>query len=293
MWQTQIFGYTLYQLVWFFTIYSFLGWCCEVCFCTILTGKWVNRGFLNGPVCPIYGFGMLILLAGLTPLRHNLPLLFLGSTVLASALELATGFVLKKLFHTSWWDYSDQKFQIGGYICLKFSLLWGVGGTAVMCLLQPAVQALVGVVPAAVGQALAVPVLALFLCDAAVTVKAIAKLNQNLGEIERITQALHGATDLLAQGLGGNALAAQEKLGEAQEKLEEGQVALMERTADAGEALQKTRLELEARLDVLRADLRDHGAFGVRRLLRAFPRMRSSRYADALEAIKQKFNDLF
>ena len=113
-----------------------LGWCLEVCFCTINTGQFVNRGFLNGPVCPIYGFGMVLVIVALTGFSGNLPALFLGGMVLTSAIELAGGWALKKLFHTSWWDYSDQPFNIGGYICLKFSLAWGLCVVVVMrCLL--------------------------------------------------------------------------------------------------------------------------------------------------------------
>ncbi|MEG2288273.1 MAG: putative ABC transporter permease, partial [Ruthenibacterium sp.] len=72
-------GLTLYEIFWYFVIYSFLGWCLEVCFCTIDTGELVNRGFLNGPICPIYGFGMLAVLFALLPLRNKLLLLFLGA----------------------------------------------------------------------------------------------------------------------------------------------------------------------------------------------------------------------
>ena len=117
---------TFYDLLWYFTIYSFLGWCSEVIFATVTTGKFVNRGFLNGPVCPIYGFGMVLVLAILTPVQQSGLALFFGGMILASALELAGGWALKKIFHTTWWDYSDQPFNLGGYICLKFSLAWGV-----------------------------------------------------------------------------------------------------------------------------------------------------------------------
>ena len=98
----------LYDYLFYFVVYSFIGWCTEVCFCSVSTGKFVNRGFLNGPVCPIYGFGMVIVIYILTPVTENVFLLFFGSMILASALELVTGWALKKLFHTSWWDYSDK-----------------------------------------------------------------------------------------------------------------------------------------------------------------------------------------
>ena len=86
----------------------------------------MNRGFLNGPVCPIYGFGMIIVLFALTPLQHSILLLYIGGVILPSALELVGGWALYKLYHTRWWDYSDFPFNIGGYICLEFCLLWGV-----------------------------------------------------------------------------------------------------------------------------------------------------------------------
>ena len=126
--------------IWYFFIYAFLGWCVEVVFHTITTGRWVNRGFLNGPVCPIYGVGMVLVLLALWPLRHNLFVLFLGSVVLTSTLELITGWVLKTLFHTTWWDYSDEPFQLGGYICLRFSLAWGVGGVFMVRIIHPVVH---------------------------------------------------------------------------------------------------------------------------------------------------------
>ena len=134
---------TFYDLLWYFTIYSFLGWCSEVIFATVTTGKFVNRGFLNGPVCPIYGFGMIIVLFTLSPLADNLLLLYIGGVILPSVLELAGGWALYKLYHTRWWDYSDFPFNIGGYICLEFSLLWGVGTVVVMKAVHPVIAGFV------------------------------------------------------------------------------------------------------------------------------------------------------
>lgn len=115
----------MYQLLWIFFIYAFLGWCTEVSYAALKTGRFVNRGFLNGPVCPVYGFGVVIVLWVLEPLRGNLLLLFLGSVALTSLLEWLTGFVLERLFHQRWWDYSQEPFNLGGYICLRFSIAWG------------------------------------------------------------------------------------------------------------------------------------------------------------------------
>ena len=114
---TMVCGFSLYQILAFFLIYSCLGWCLEVIYAAVSTGQLVNRGFLNGPVCPIYGFGMIIVLFTLSPLADNLLLLYIGGVILPSVLELAGGWALYKLYHTRWWDYSDFPFNIGGYIC--------------------------------------------------------------------------------------------------------------------------------------------------------------------------------
>ena len=148
---TMVCGFSLYQILAFFLIYSCLGWCLEVIYAAVSTGQLVNRGFLNGPVCPIYGFGMIIVLFTLSPLADNLLLLYLGGVILPSVLELVGGWALYKLYHTRWWDYSDFPFNIGGYICLEFSLLWGVGTVVVMKAVHPVIAGFVEMVPQMVG----------------------------------------------------------------------------------------------------------------------------------------------
>ena len=85
-----------YELLWIFIIYAFIGWCTEVSYAAVNRGIFVNRGFLNGPYCPIYGCGVVIVVAVLTPLKENLFFLFVGSFLLTSILEYITGFVLEK-----------------------------------------------------------------------------------------------------------------------------------------------------------------------------------------------------
>ncbi len=273
----------LYQAAWFFIIYAFLGWCVEVCFCTIVTNKWVNRGFLNGPVCPIYGFGMLIIVTSLTPLKHNPLLLFLGAMILCSLLELITGYLLKKLFHTSWWDYSDQKFQIGGYICLKFSLAWGLGGMAALYILHPLVAKLVGALQNNFGLILLAVCLILFVADGIVTVNTIAKLNRNLGEITRLTAMLHSASDTIAENLGENALSAHEKY-------EEKKAEMSQKKEAFSDSAQVKYTELSNKLNALREELQEAKMFGTARLIKAFPKIKSNQYAEALEEVRKHFH---
>ena len=98
------------EFAWIFLIYGFLGWCTEVIFAGVNSGKFVNRGFLNGPICPIYGFGVLTAAKLLQPFDENLLLLFIGSVLITTLLEYLTGFLLEKLFHQKWWDYSALPF---------------------------------------------------------------------------------------------------------------------------------------------------------------------------------------
>ena len=272
-----------YQILWFFTIYSFLGWCVEVCFCSIVTRKWVNRGFLNGPVCPIYGFGMLIIVTTLTPLKHNPILLFLGAMILCSVLELVTGYVLKKLFHTSWWDYSDEKFQIGGYICLKFSIMWGLGGMAALYILHPVVEKIVTAAQNRFGLVLLILCMVLFVADGIVTLNTIAKLNRNLGEITRLTKLLHSTSDTIAENLGENALSAYDKYEEKKAEFSQKKEAL-------SDTAQTRYSELTNKVNALRAELQEAKMFGTARLIKAFPKIKSNQYAEALEEIRKYFH---
>ena len=265
---------TLYALCWYFYLYSFLGWCAEVAFAACKTRQLVNRGFLNGPVCPIYGFGMLAAVTALGPVRSSLPALFFGGALLATALELVGGWALKTLFHARWWDYSDNPFNLGGYICLRFSLLWGVGVAAVMRLLHPAVELLVGrLLTNLPGAVLLGVCTGMFAADLIVTLITVTGLIRQLGELERLTALLHKSSDLLTKQVGGAALAADERISAGREKLEG-------RTGAA-------RAELEMRRDLLRAGILDR-QLGAQRLLRAFPTLKSSRYEDALRTLRQE-----
>lgn len=187
--------YSGYELLWIFFVYALLGWCTEVSYAALVTGKFVNRGFLNGPVCPIYGFGAAIIFLCLEPLKQNLLLLFLGSVLLTSLLELAAGFVLEKLFHQRWWDYSDEPFNLGGYICLRFSIAWGLIGLFVVDLLHPTVMLLVRLLPHTLGVVLLACFGAVIAVDLAATGSAIARLNRQLKQIDALAGRIRELSD--------------------------------------------------------------------------------------------------
>ena len=121
-----MYHYSLLQWMLFFYIYCFFGWIIESTYDSVCTGNWVNRGFMRGPVIPIYGTGAVIVLFAVIPFRTSPILVFIVGTVAASILEFVTGFVMERIYKVRYWDYSDKPFNLCGYICLFNSLCWGV-----------------------------------------------------------------------------------------------------------------------------------------------------------------------
>lgn len=122
-----------------FILYSVGGWIMETVLYMVVQRRVVKRGFLFGPLCPIYGVGAILATLTLYDRIDNIFLLFLIGMVMCTALEYVTHYVLEKLFHTTWWDYSNKRFNIKGRICLKNSLMFGVGIVLIVRVLQPAV----------------------------------------------------------------------------------------------------------------------------------------------------------
>lgn len=266
------------DLLMYFFIYAFLGWVVEVIYHAIVQHKLANRGFLNGMLCPIYGVGMVILIVFLEPIKSNLVLLFLGAVVLCSLLELITGFVLKTLFKQRWWDYSEEKFNIGGYICLKFSLCWGFAGVFAVAVLHSAVEKLVGLVPFEVTAVVVVILTVLTVIDIAATVIDITGFNKELTHIDEMGDMIKAISDEITK-------------------------MLYEESLDAEEAYMKRKLEIEqkkAELDALKAkaeskksEITEALTRGQKRMLRAFPNIKSVNHRDTMEEIKQKIASFF
>ena len=140
-------NYTFLETAAIFLIYAFVGWCTEVVYATLKHGRFVNRGFLIGPVCPIYGLGVLSVVMFLEPIKDDWGLLFLSSMVFTSAIEFIGGFILERLFNEKWWDYSEEHFNLKGYICLKFSIMWGLACVLVIDVVHPSVMAALRLIP--------------------------------------------------------------------------------------------------------------------------------------------------
>lgn len=187
--------YSLYELLFFFIIYSILGWCVEVTYEAVDMGKFVNRGFLNGPYCPIYGEGVIIVVLCLNPIKENLLLLYFGSLILTTALEFMTGFILEKIFHQKWWDYSDQHFNLMGYICPKFSLCWGFACLIVVRLIHPLIATAVGYIPTVVGVVILIVAYVGFTSDFIITVLGIMHIKKQIRVLENISAEMRNISD--------------------------------------------------------------------------------------------------
>ena len=266
----------LYQAAWIFLIYAFLGWCSEVAFAAVNKGKFVNRGFLNGPVCPIYGFGMLIVVTALWGLKGNLILLFLGSAALTTALEFVTGFVLEKFFHDKWWDYSDMPFNIKGYICLKFTVLWGLAATFIVGAVHRFVYMLIVKMPTVPGIILLSVFAAAFITDFVITVTELAKMPKKLGALLEAEKALRAISDKIGENISDTTIAAKEK---GSEIAVENKPKIDELKAEYEKKKQEFSAAFEKR------------NFVHRRIVKAFPNLKNGRYSAVYEraiALKKK-----
>ncbi|HPP31787.1 MAG TPA: putative ABC transporter permease [Soehngenia sp.] len=175
----------------YFIIYSILGWISEVLFHLYTEKKFINRGFLNGPWCPIYGTGAITMIILLNRLPHNPILIFLAGAILASLIELVTGIILEKLFGNRWWDYSDDKFNIKGYISLKFSILWGIATLILMQFIQPTIEMFLSNFSLPSLVIIHNILLVAFVVDVTLTISSLIELKNILMELRNIASELN------------------------------------------------------------------------------------------------------
>ena len=139
--------YTVFEWLLFFYTYSFLGWVFESCYVSIRKKRWVNRGFLKGPFLPIYGGGAVMMLFVSYPFKENLILTFFAGAVGATLLELVTGMLLEAIFKVRYWDYSNQKFNYKGHICLSSTIAWGFFTIGMNEVLHPGIIGILALLP--------------------------------------------------------------------------------------------------------------------------------------------------
>lgn len=263
--------YSLYELLWIFFLYAFLGWCSEVVFAAVKSGQFVNRGFLLGPVCPIYGLGVAFVLLLLLPLQENLAVLTLGSILITSALELLVGWLAEKLLHQRLWDYSTVPFNFKGYICLQFSLMWGLACLLVVRVFHPLIMALVGWIPHTLGLVLLGVFSAAFLADLILTLAAALKLPRQIRAAEELERLIRAVSDNLGEGLYD---------GVTKLDLEERRESLRGKK----EVMDAKKAELAEKLETYRAQFGRNRTY--RRLAKAFPHLQQQLHHRRLETIR-------
>ncbi len=308
---------SFYEIIWYFFIYAFLGWCTEVAFFAVKTGKFVNRGFLNGPVCPIYGFGLVIVILLLTPLSDGFLLLFAGSMVLTSAIEFATGWALEKIFHTRWWDYTNQRFNLKGYICLEFSIIWGFAATFVMKIVHPIIAAIVRKIPVPLGTVFLSAFFLLMLVDIVATVLAINNMQKNLRILSTMADEVRSFSDKIGESISDKTLVVKEgaedvfdrysDLAKMKRQHHNEEQALAEQHRAEEQALLETILSKEKerisenmevkteerriKLESIKSELGEK-LLAVkrryRRIFEAFPDLKSLDYQDIIEKLRKK-----
>lgn len=167
-----------------FLIYSFLGWVCETVFCSLAAKKFINRGFLSGPFCPIYGFGATFVLLLFSNLRGNLLVLFVASIIGTSALEYITSLILEKVFHLSLWDYSHRRWNLHGRICLRNSLLFGVMSVLMIEVIHPYVEKFLAALPEKLLLLCLLLLAVEFIGDTVMTIRALVEITRAAGRRE-------------------------------------------------------------------------------------------------------------
>ena len=255
---------SLYEAFAFFFIYSFLGWISEVVFHAFTRGEFANRGFLNGPVCPIYGVGVTVILLILGEWASKPWLVFLVGLAVPTAIELLAGWALEVFFHNKWWDYSSRRCNFKGYICLEFSILWGLAVVFVICVLHPAVKWFTSLIPDPYATIVISLLLAGFTADLIVTVLQLLKLNKKLKELDEVTRVMRIGSDAIGKRVAEAALVVDGKLDTAKEKLSSAR----EKTIDA--IVEKM----------------------PKRLLNAFPTLKSRANPDAVPLAKERVKKL-
>lgn len=164
----------------YFIIYSIIGWLIEVSSFFIEDKKFVNRGFLIGPVCPIYGYGVLLIILIIGTGETDLLTMFLKSIFICSLLEYFTSLVMEKLFKARWWDYSQRRFNINGRICLETMLPFGIGATIVLYYLHPNIIKLVNLLSYKVKLILALTLLSIYLVDNFISIVVMSKIKKQI-----------------------------------------------------------------------------------------------------------------
>lgn len=231
----------------YWLIYSFIGWILETIYCSIPAKKFVERGFLYGPLVPIYGFGAMTILFVLDPFLNNPLLVFILGIILTSSLEYITSYIMEKAFDMRWWDYSKRKFNINGRVCLRNSLMFGALSVILVVWVHPTIIVEISKLSLSTQHWVMIIAGSIIIVDFVITLVSTLNLKKYLKELKDIKDEISTIVD----------------------NLEEKQI--------------KRRDELTARYDAVKNKLK----FSERRILRSFPTSISIKFPEHLDELKK------
>lgn len=239
-----------------FIVYSVMGWAYESLLCSFIEKRWINRGFLNGPYCPIYGFGALLDIICLGRFSNPFEIFLLGA-LLNCTLEYFTSYAMEKLFNARWWDYSDKFLNINGLVCLIGAIVFGAFCVALITIVNPVVVRHIRAIPDFTLNITVILFLVVYAADNVVTFIAVAKLDDKLRELKET---------------------------------------LDERRENAIKAVSNYREGAIERFKNRIPESRIHKAFFKtlgfqnKRIIKAFPRLRSTKYNEVLTELREFMN---
>lgn len=183
IWDMPFLDTDLYHVVHWLLIYSILGWFVESAYMSFCNKKLTNRGFVHGPMCPIYGVGALSVYFLLRPLEGNWLALYFGGTILATTLEYVTAVIMKKVFGCIWWDYKDKPFNYKGILCLESTIAWGFYTLFLFLFLHRWVSSFVGIYPRRIGMHVGTLLIVYYLIDFIISLADAVHLNVKLKDL--------------------------------------------------------------------------------------------------------------
>ncbi|MGN0167229.1 MAG: hypothetical protein ACI4AB_04245 [Acetatifactor sp.] len=297
-----MYHYTVIQWLFFFYFYCFFGWCFESTYVSIKSRKLTNRGFMRGPFLPIYGSGAIMMLVVSMPFHDNIVLTYIAGCIGATALEYVTGVTMEALFKVRYWDYSKNKFNFQGHICLGSTLAWGVLTIVMTEFVHVPVERFVLSIPS---QVLTIVTLVLTVCivaDFALSFKAaidlrnvLVKMEQAKEELVHIQKRLDVIIALANEDRENRKEEFTENVaelkGSIENKLESLRHAVQTRPSEYLESVKEELLELKTKYAVnveKQNNLSTLKDFFQRDMIRSNPSMTSVKFKEALEELKQK-----
>ncbi|MBQ7780475.1 MAG: hypothetical protein IJ405_00405 [Lachnospiraceae bacterium] len=284
-----MFSYTITEWLFFFYFYCFFGWCFESAYVSLRNRKLINRGFMRGPFLPLYGSGALMMLLVSRPFTEHWWAVYVAGCIGATILEYVTGVVMEALFKVRYWDYSDQKFNVKGYICLSSSLAWG-GLTLLMCyVLHQPVENLMQMIPKGILYVLVLGLTVYIVSDFSLAFKAALDFKEVLLYMDKAKDELARMQKRLDVVI---AVAEDEwntRKEAIEESIEKSKEAIEQRKASVKDGVEIWAEKLEQKKEAVYTEyLLKKKQKSISKRLWNNPSMRSVKYKDALEELKKK-----